>query len=68
MNSVCFGLAGAQSREMVWRGLNFSKMGCNCAMGDLKCLAKEFGKRQIESSVKEPDFQKSKPRAARRMD
>ena len=53
---------------MVWRGLNFRKVGCNCAMGDLKCLAKEFRKRWVESDIKEPYFQKTKPTAVHKMD
>ena len=53
---------------MAWRGLSFSKVGCSCALEDLKSLAKEFRKRQTERGIKEPDFQKSKPTAVHRMD
>lgn len=53
---------------MVWRGLNFSKVCCNCGMKDLKRLAKEFRKRQKESDTEEPSFQKSEPIAICKMD
>ena len=59
-NSGCFGLTRAQSAEVIWRGLIFSKVGCNSTMGDLECLAKESRSRQKEGVIWEPYFQRSK--------